>query len=83
MNAHSEKFECFCVYGFCIDYPNGWKVWLDPKSEWKGGSIVFVSPSQTKIFLSWQPLEKIKGKYSNIYEHSEGTISKIKNGSKA
>ena len=82
MSSDSKWGERFCIYGFCIDYPHNWKVSFNQNSEWKNGDAIFALDSETKVFLSWRPLKQMKEKYSDLNEHAQATISRIKKGSK-
>lgn len=73
-----SEYEFFHIYGFRTVYPVGWKIELDPKSEWSEGSATFKSPEKARIAVSWGPLEKAKEKYSSLEEHARDSIKRIK-----
>ena len=72
------KFEPFCLYGFCVNYPITWKVEIDPLSNRNKGNVAFKSPKNTYIFVSWGSLKKARKSYSSIDEHVNGVLRDIK-----
>jgi len=73
--------ERFSMYRFAIDYPNTWRVEFDPKSRRAEGYVIFRSPFNDRVFLTWGMLEKIKGKYNSLEAQARASIVRIGNGS--
>jgi hypothetical protein len=73
-----SEYDFFCIRGFRMVYPVGWKIELDPKSERSEGNVAFKSPEKAHIAVSWGPLEKAKEKYSSFEEHARDSIDRIK-----
>jgi len=72
-----SEYEFFRIYGFRTVYPDGWKVELDPKSEWSEGSVTFTSSEKARIVVSWGRLEKAKEKYSSLEEYARDSMNRI------
>jgi hypothetical protein len=73
-------YERFSMYRFAIDYPNTWRVEFDPKSRRAEGYVIFRSPNNDIVFLTWGMLESIRGKYDSLEAQAEASFARIANG---
>ena len=72
------QYDHFSIYGFEVEYPEDWRVELNPKSEKKTGEVTFHSPERDRMFVFWGVLEEAKKKYASLDEHVERTIERVK-----
>ena len=73
-------YERFSMYKFAIDYPNAWRIEFDPKSRRAEGHVIFNSPENDNVFLTWGLLDKIRGKYDSLEAQAEASYSRIAYG---
>lgn len=73
-------YERFFMYRFAINYPNTWRVEFGPKSGRAEGYVIFRSPRNDRVFLTWGMLEKIRGKYDSLEAQAEASLARIANG---
>jgi len=71
-------YECFCIYGFGVDYPTDWQVTIEPKIKRVKGTVAFRSTEGMEIGVSWGPLKEAKGRFSSADEHAKDTLNRIK-----
>jgi len=72
------QYDFLSIYGFVVDYPKNWKVELKPESDRNRGNIVFRSPTMGNMLVSWEILERVKGRYNSITEQMNDLLENIK-----
>ena len=65
------------MYKFAIDYPNTWRIEFDAKSRRAESYVIFTSPENDMVFLTWGLLDKIGGKYDSVEAQAEASYSRI------
>jgi len=73
-------YERFSMYRFGIDYPNTWSIKFDPKSRRAEGYVMFKSPMNDKVYLTWGILESIGKKYDSLEAQAEASLARIRDG---
>jgi len=71
-------YECFCVYGFGVDYPADWNVVIERKLTRVKGTVAFRSAEGMEIGVSWGPLKEAKGKFSSADEQAKDALNRLK-----
>jgi len=71
-------YECFCIYGFGIDYPVDWEAVIDRKLTRMKGTVAFRSAEGMEMGVSWGPLKEAKGKFSSANEQAKDALNRLK-----
>jgi len=71
-------YECFCIYGFGVDYPADWEVVIDRKLTRVKGTVAFRSAQGMEIAVSWGPLKEAKGRFSSAAEQANDAFNRLK-----
>jgi hypothetical protein len=72
------NYDHFAAYGFDVEYPDTWKVELNPKSEHAKGDVAFKAADGTKMFVSWGLLETVQKKYPSLDQQVDASVQRIK-----
>ena len=71
------QHDRFSIYGFEVEYPEDWRVELNPKTEKETGEVAFQSPEKDRMFVFWGVLEEAKKTFASLDEHVDRTIQKV------
>jgi len=72
------QYDHLSVYGFCVDYPEDWRVELKPESDRNKGNLAFHSPTKDNMFISWEILERVQKRYTSLAEQVNDVLENIK-----
>lgn len=70
--------EKFALYGFELKIPNTWRVEITPKCARDKGDVVFCSPRNNRIYVSWGPLEEASRRFKTIEEQRDQGIKALR-----
>ena len=73
------SYELLEMYEFSIEYPDEWEVELGPHSTADAGDLAFKTRG-ARIFLSWGPLQNIRGKFRSLDDQAQGSLKKMGKG---
>jgi hypothetical protein len=71
-------YECFCIYGFGVDYPADWEMVIGRKLTRAEGTVAFRSAEGMEIGVSWGPLKEAKGRFSSVDEQARDALNRLK-----
>jgi hypothetical protein len=67
------------MYKFELQYPNTWRIEFNPKSARDRGYVIFSSPRNGKVFLTWGKIESVRDKYASLEDQVEAGFKRIRN----